>query len=455
MLQEAAATSNSGASRRAAQRAPRPGTLAETGLPPLYLADLLAKHLLEQGVLDLHQLGCKSALAGSVVQEVCRFLREEGRVEVRGQGTGGALRFGLTDRGRALAQEAFNRDGYSGKAPVTLEEYSTRVREQALSKQGTRRDAMMAAFADTVMGPALLDQLGPGLHSGRAIFIHGHAGTGKSYIARRLMRLLQGEVLVPHAILVGGKTIRCYDPAVHQTLEDPADTLPTVQLYLEQGHDPRYVRCHRPCVVTGGELTMERLELQYDATSHIHLAPVQLLANNGMLVIDDLGRQRMSPTELLNRWIVPLEERCDFLSLANGYHFSVPFEVALVFSTNLDPLSLADAAFLRRIGYKIHFAPLEREAYLAIWQQECQAQGLPFEQALADFTIDELHVRDRVPLLACHPRDILSLAHDQLDYQGLSTPDRKTLSWAWRTYFGDFRDAANAADRNAADNRRD
>ncbi|WP_163559621.1 AAA family ATPase [Halomonas sp. NO4] len=455
MNQEAPTFHNVTAGGTAARRAPRPGTVAETGLSLLYLGDLLVKQLFEQGVLDLHQLSRESALSGSVVEEVCRFLREEGRVEVRGQGEAGALRFGLTDRGRASALEAFNRDGYSGKAPVTLEAYSERVREQALSEVGIQRETVMAAFADTVIDPALLDQLGPGLHSGRAMFIHGHAGTGKSYIARRLVRLLEGEVMVPHAILVGGKAVRCFDPAVHQSLEDPLEAAPSMQLYMEHGHDPRYVRCHRPCVVTGGELTMERLEVQYDGATRIHQAPVQLLANNGMLVIDDLGRQRMTPTELFNRWIVPLEERRDFLALSNGYHFSVPFDVALVFSTNLDPLSLADAAFLRRIGYKIRFAPLEREAYLAIWQQQCRTLGLPFEQGLAEFAIDELHERHGMPLLACHPRDILSLAQDQLAYQGREAPDREILRWAWQTYFGDFSDAASGATGGATANRRD
>lgn len=458
MLQEAPRfhdASDATTGSAAARRAPRPGTVAETGLSLLYLGDLLVKQLLEQGVLDLHQLSGESALAGSVVEEVCRFLREEGRVEVRGQAISGSLRFALTDRGRASALEAFNRDGYSGRAPVTLEEYNERVREQALSLVGIRRDTVMAAFADTVIDPALLDQLGPGLHSGRAMFIHGHAGTGKSYIARRLVRLLEGEVLIPHAILVGGKAVRCYDPAVHHSLEDPADSAPSLQLYLENGHDPRYVRCHRPCVVTGGELTMERLEVQYDAATRIHQAPVQLLANNGMLVIDDLGRQRMSPTELFNRWIVPLEERHDFLALSNGYHFSVPFDVALVFSTNLDPFTLADAAFLRRIGYKIRFAPLERDAYLAIWQQQCEFQGLPFELSLAEYAIDELHAHFGVPLLACHPRDLLSLAQDQLAYRGGGAPDRETLTWAWQTYFGDVSDTSGGSTRDAAANRRD
>ncbi|WP_111412471.1 AAA family ATPase [Billgrantia lactosivorans] len=456
MLQPAPGLHPTDAEGMAARRAPRPATVAETGLSLLYLGDLLVKQLFELGVLDLHQLGRESALAGSVVEEVCRFLREEGRVEVRGQGASGALRFGLTDRGRASALEALARDGYSGKAPVTLEAYRERVREQALGEVGICREAVMAAFADTVIDPALLDQLGPGLHSGRAMFIHGHAGTGKSYIARRLVRLLAGEVLVPHAILVGGKALRCFDPAVHHSLEDPAGSSPAARLYLEHGHDPRYVRCRRPCVVTGGELTMERLEIQYDAATHIHQAPVQLLANNGMLVIDDLGRQRMPPSELFNRWIVPLEERRDFLALANGYHFSVPFDVALVFSTNLDPLTLADAAFLRRIGYKIRFAPLGREAYRAIWRQQCEALGLPFEPVLVEFAIDELHARHDVPLLACHPRDILSLAQDQLDYQGRQAPDREVLRWAWQTYFGEFSQAPDAGrDGESAAHRRD
>ena len=437
--------------QEAALAAPRPGTVAETGLSALYLGDLLVKQLFEQGVLDLHELSRESALAGSVVEEVCRFLREEGRVEVRGQGGAGALRFGLTDRGRASALEALSRDGYSGVAPVTLEAYSERVRKQKLSDLVIRRETVMEAFADTVIDPGLLDQLGPGLHSGRAMFIHGEAGTGKSYIARRLVRLMQGEVLIPHAIMVGGKAVRCFDPAVHQSLEDSAQAESASRLFLGQGHDPRYVRCRRPCVVTGGELTMERLEIQFDPATHIHQAPIQLLANNGMLVIDDLGRQSMTPTELFNRWIVPLEERHDFLALSNGYHFSVPFDVALVFSTNLDPLTLADAAFLRRIGYKIRFSPLAPAAYRAIWAQQCQALHLPFEEALVDFVMDELHARHQVPLLACHPRDLLSLAQDQLCYRGEPAPDRETLSWAWQTYFGDF--SANPREGQAVNGR--
>ncbi|MEQ4537838.1 MAG: AAA family ATPase [Billgrantia sp.] len=417
---------------------PRPASIEETGLSPLYLMDLLSKQLLEQGVLDLHQLSRGAALAGSVVETLCHLLRREGRAEVRGQGESGALRFGLTELGRAAAMEALARDGYAGPAPVPLEVYTARVRAQALSDVGISRSAVMAAFVDTVVEPALLDQLGPGLHSGRAMFIHGEPGTGKSYMARRLVRLLPGEVLVPHAILAGGKAVRCFDPSVHSQLAPPGTEPAAAALLLAEGHDPRFVRCRRPCVVTGGELTMERLEVQYDHATHIHQAPIQLLANNGMLVIDDLGRQRMTPMELFNRWIVPLEERRDFLALANGYHFSVPFDVALVFSTNLDPLTLADAAFLRRIGYKIRFAPLSREAYREIWARQCRESGIGFDPTLVDFVIYELHARLGVPLLACHPRDLLGLAGDHLRYWGGETLDREVLAWAWQTYFGDF-----------------
>ncbi|QTP58603.1 AAA family ATPase [Billgrantia antri] len=435
----------------------RPTSAEETGLSSLYLADLLSKILLEQGVLDLHQLSRRSALAGSVVEAICHLLRREGRAEVRGQGENGVLRYGLTELGRAAAMEALARDGYAGPAPVPLEAYTARVRAQALSDAGISRERVISAFADTVIEPALLDQLGPGLHSGRAMFIHGEPGTGKSYIARRLVRLLPGEVLIPHAILAGGKAVRCFDPAVHSPLAPPDEPPNAVSsLLLAQGHDPRFVRCRRPCVVAGGELTMERLEIQYDGATHIHQAPIQLLANNGMLVIDDLGRQRMPPMELFNRWIVPLEERRDFLALANGYHFSVPFDVALVFSTNLDPLSLADAAFLRRIGYKIRFAPLEPDAYRQVWALQCRESGIPFDPTLVDFVIYELHARLGVPLLACHPRDLLGLAADHLRYWGGEAPDREVLAWAWQTYFGDFSDSdrqggdGNTSGRNAS-----
>lgn len=414
----------------------RPRNLEDAGLTELYVADLISKHLFERGVLDLHEVTRCVALPGSIVESVFAFLRDEGRAEVRGATTTGVLRYALTERGRLAAQEALLRDGYIGPAPVPLAQYTALVARQALQQQGIDRDSVHAAFSDIMIRPEVLDQLGPAMHSGRATFIHGDPGTGKTFIARRLARLMAGGVLIPHAILVADKAVRLYDGGVHEPMDSPQDETPlNAALYLDRGHDPRYVLCTRPVVVVGGELTMDMLEVQYDTATRIHHAPAQLRANNGMLIIDDLGRQRMRTEELFNRWIVPMEERRDFLSLRSGQHFQVPFSVALVFSSNKHPHKLADQAFLRRIGYKIRFEPLTHEEYTVIWQQECQRNDLPTNDSLTRFMIEDMHGRLGVPLLPCHPRDLIGLAMDRLRYLGQHNLTEEALHWAWQNYF--------------------
>lgn len=419
----------------AADNAPlvqRPRSLEETGLSEIFIADLISKHLFERGVLDLHEVVHCTALSGSLVEEVFAFLREGGRAEVRGATPGGVLRFALTERGRLAAQEALGRDGYIGPAPVPLTQYSAIVARQAMHSRGLDREEVRAAFEDITIRPEVLDQLGSAMHSGRAIFIHGDPGTGKTFIARKLARIMCGGVLIPHAVMVADKAVRLYDTGAHELLNDsPVKT----SLFLDRGHDPRYVLCKRPVVVVGGELTMDMLEVQYDPATRIHHVPAQLRANNGMLVIDDLGRQRMAPEELFNRWIVPMEEGQDFLSLRSGQHFQVPFDVALVFSSNRHPLELADQAFLRRIGYKIRFEALTRDEYRVIWQQECARLGLAPAPALVDFMLDEMHGRRNVPLLPCHPRDLIGLSMDYLRYAGQAELTEETLRRAWQNYF--------------------
>ncbi len=410
----------------------RPRSLEETGLSELYIADLISKHLFERGVLDLAEVTHCTALPGGTIEQVFAFLREQGRAEVRGATQGGMLRFALTERGRAAALEALGRDGYVGPAPVPLSQYTSLVAHQTMSARGLDRERVRLAFEDVAIRPEVLDQLGPAMHSGRSIFIYGDAGTGKTFIARKLARLMSGNVLVPHAVLVADKAVRLYDAGAHEPV---SGTPPETSLFLNQGHDPRYVLCKRPVVTVGGELTMDMLEVQYDTATRIHQAPAQWRANNGMLIIDDLGRQRMRPDELFNRWIVPMEESQDFLSLRSGQHFQVPFDVALVFSSNRHPLELADPAFLRRIGYKIRFEALTAQEYRGIWQQECARQGVEAEPGLVDFMLDELHGVSNVPLLPCHPRDLIGLAMDYLSYMGQQTLTRESLNMAWQNYF--------------------
>jgi hypothetical protein len=412
--------------------APRPKSTEDTGLNATFVGELLEKHFYDGGVLTLPMLSRRSALAGPILEEALGFLRKEGRVEVRaGSGEAGTLRFALTERGRASAQVAFARNGYVGPAPVPLELYAAVVHAQSVRSRLVSRERMRAAYADVVLDPEILDRLGPALNSGKAIFIYGRAGTGKTYVTQRLTRLMDDVVLIPHAISIGETVIRLFDPAVHVPLD-----LPAPGVLLDDGFDPRFVVCRRPLVITGGELSPDMLEVQFDSGTRQYRAPLQLKATNGLFILDDLGRQRVPPQTVLNRWIVPMEEARDYLSLATGQHFSVPFDVVLVFSTNMAPDDLADDAFLRRIGYKIQFEPLSPQQYHAIWDQVCEQRGVPYDPAVCQAVIDTLHTPEHMPLLPCHPRDLIDMALDHAAYVGLADELRgESLEWAWRNYF--------------------
>jgi MoxR-like ATPase len=415
--------------------APRPATLAETGLPTQLIADLALKTLLQAGVLRNSALCDRLALPGSVMESVLQLLRKDGSVEVRTRPIGeNELYFGLTQRGHTAALDAFARSGYVGAAPVPLEQYSELVRRQTVHSRAVTRESMTAAFEGIVLSEGQRDRLGAALNSGRAIFIYGHAGTGKSYVARRLERALPGTVLVPFALSVGDTIVEVFDPASHMRVQLLDSGSP---LALQGGFDARYALCERPIVVTAGELTSEMLEVRLDSATRRYSAPVQLRANNGILIVDDLGRQRIPVEALLNRWIVPLEEKIDYLTAANGAHFEVPFDVVLVLATNLDPAELADDAFLRRIGYKIEFTPLATEEYHRIWMQVCQDRRVAYEPDVVDHVIRSLHVPSGTPLLACHPRDLVDMALDRATYLGLPRTriDASAMDWAWRNYF--------------------
>ena len=418
---------------RLARLAPKPTTLAQTGLSLTFLADLLGKHLLTAGVLTTSALIERLALAGPIVSQILNFMRAEGRVEVRSrQGLDADLRYGLTEKGRHEANDAMARGGYVGPAPVPLADYVALVGKQSVHGHRVTREAVHEAFAGIVISGELLDRLGPAMNSRRAIFLYGHAGTGKTFTARKLASLLGGLVLVPHAIAVNETVVEVFDPLCHEQL---AFSDPPPAALLEQGFDTRYAACERPIVLVGGELSADMLELQFDPSTRSYSAPIQLKANNGFLLIDDLGRQRVDPTVLFNRWIVPMDQRQDSLMTNRGHHFQVPFDLVLVFSTNLRPQDLADQAFLRRLGYKIELVPVEPGQYKQIWQRVCAERGVAYDGGLVDYVVEQLHRRRHVPLLPCHPRDLVGIALDRTSYLGRNHIDTETLRWAWDNYF--------------------
>lgn len=413
---------------------PKPQSIEETGLSESFLADLLAKHLWEGGVLDLKQLSTRMALPGPVLEALLGHFRGEGCTEVRAAVDGSAgLRYALTDRGRALALDSLAKSGYVGPAPVPLSHFDRIVRAQSVSHCTLTRETLREAFSDMVLRQSLLDQLGPAIHSGRAIFVYGAAGTGKTYVSRRLARLLGGSVLVPHAIAIGESVVQFFDPMLHKPAERDLNDDP---VRLDRGHDQRLVMCERPFVVTGGELTMDMLEVRYDRDTRQYHAPIQLKASNGMLLIDDLGRQRAATVELLNRWIVPMEDKLDYFDLEGGRHFEVPFDAILLFSTNMNPTELVDEAFLRRLGYKIRFEYLQAEEYATIWQQVCHESDVPYSAAVVEHVIENLHGKTQTPLLPCHPRDLVNLALDRCRYLGQEkSVSLDNIEWAWDNYF--------------------
>jgi hypothetical protein len=330
--------------------------------------------------------------------------------------------------------EFLARCGYVGPAPVNLEDYCAAVQTHSIGAMRISRAGVNDHFAGIVVNPGILDQLGAAMNSGRAMFIHGPAGSGKTYLAERLSGLLLGDIHVPYAVYAGGEVVQVYDPVVHQpadTSEDKADGI-----RRRSSADARWVRCRRPAVLTGGELTLDMLDLKFDHTTRYYQAPPHLKANNGIFIIDDLGRQRCSPTDLLNRWIVPMDRKIDFLALHTGYKFQVPFDVIVVFSSNLPPAELGDGAFLRRIGYKIHVGPLAENDYRRIFRSVCTDAGIAWNEDAFAWLLHERHAREERPLLACYPRDLLGQVRDRAAYQGSKASlTEQALDWAWNNYF--------------------
>ena len=416
-------------------RAPR--TPDETDLPFLFLVELAAKVLFMRGQMRLIELSAHLKLSIGVIDPLIGFLRTEKLCEINRRGASGTdadLTYNLTDLGRARASEFLSRSAYAGPAPVTLAAYYAQVTAQSVAQMSITREEMAAEFSDIVVSHVVLEQMGAAMNSGRAMFIHGPAGSGKTYIAERMAGLLRGNISVPHAILVDGEVVQVYDAMMHKLATEAVDKTPTLDIRMPL--DNRWVRVKRPSIVTGGELSLEALDLQFDHGTRFYQAPPHLKANNGIFVIDDLGRQRCSAIELMNRWIVPMDRRLDYLSLHTGFKFQVPFDVIVVFSSNLPPEQLADGAFLRRLGYKIHIGAMTEPQYEHIFRQVCEQFDIAYSAEAFRYLLNELHYREMRPLLACYPLDILAQVRDLAKYQGKAPHlDERVLDWAWNNYF--------------------
>lgn len=419
---------------RLTQLAPRCASVGATGLTPELLADLLLKHLLHTGPLTSAVLAERLGLPGPVVEHILQFLRQEGRLHLQTNGSfDNGPRLALTERGRQHATDALQRCGYVGPAPVPLDTYVRAVHAQAIPRNSLTRESTRQSFRSIVMAADLCDRIGVAMGSGRAIFIYGTAGAGKTYIASRLIGAMPGEVLVPHAIEVNNKIIRVFDPSVHEQLELLEGNR---RVLLAQGFDGRFALCARPLIIVGGDLSLDMLDVQFNAAAREYNAPLQMKANNGLLVIDDLGRQRFLPQRLFDRWIVPLEHRVDYLTVGTDARFQTPCNAIVVFSTNLEPGDLTDDAVLRRLAYKIKLGPLAIDLYMRIWVAVCDEMKVTFDKDLLNYALTELYPASGCPLLACHPRDLIGMALDKAGYDqrgGRFTAE--DLRWAWDIYF--------------------
>src|SRR5579884_38864 len=352
----------------------KPASIDETDIDFGFISDLALKIIYFNGVITGGTVASLMCLPHhSVVEPVLENLKAHSLVEIRG-GTGPlavGYRYVITDKGMERTRKLLERSQYVGPCPVSFEDYCTSVAQQSIKGVVVTREAINRAFSGMVLRQGVIDQLGPAINSGRSLFLFGAPGNGKTTIAEIASSLLGGHIYIPHAVLIDGQVVRVYDAVHHRAVSDP---------YAE-GVDARWVLSRRPVVIAGGELTLETLELGYQEEAKVYEAPLQMKANCGMFLIDDFGRQKVQPTDLLNRWIVPLEKRADYLTMINGTKVKVPFDELIIFSTNQKPADLCDMAFLRRIRYKIEITAPTNEEYREIFRRNCEVKGIEFNEA--------------------------------------------------------------------------
>jgi hypothetical protein len=373
-----------------------PHTAGETGLNPGLLLDLVLRHAFFEGTLTLETLADRARLSPSIVRAIYRHFLKEQLCDTRAM-VGDDYEISLSARGRAMAEVALKKSQYAGPAPVPLVQYNRSVLEQTVHVTVTA-ESLREALRDLVLPDRVISEVGAALVTGGAILLHGPTGNGKTSIAERLHRIFNDSVCIPHAVEVSGQILTVFDPLLHRP-----------EAIQPEGLDPRWVLCQRPMVKVGGEMRAEMLEPRVDEITRICVAPLQMKANTGILLIDDFGRQHITPRELLNRWIVPLDRRTDVLSLWSGVTFEIPFEVLVVFATNLGLGDLAEDAFMRRLKNKIKIAGLSEDLFRDLLARVCQGKGVPCSVEMEEHITQEFLSHAPDGLRACYPGDLITI----------------------------------------------
>lgn len=393
---------------------PEPETLTEAGISEALLESLICKRLHASGKETGRGLARALGTPGKPTLELLAWLKQQQFVYYKESATMGDFYYSLTEAGRERARKYIDECSYVGPCPVPLSQYIESVQRQTIATENPALDDLKQAFSDLLMNQEMLKRLGPAVNSGRGLFLYGFPGNGKTSIAERITACFGTDIWVPYAIFVDGEIIKFYDPENHRAVQEgwPSPLTP------EASVDRRWIRIQRPTIVVGGELTMDNLELQHNHFTKITEPSVQLKSNCGTLVIDDFGRQRMHPDELLNRWIVPLEKRYDYLSLANGKKIQVPFDQLIIFSTNLEPRDLVDEAFLRRIPYKIHVIDPTEEEFRQLIEMWAERLKVPVVQSAVDHLIRKHYQEAKRPMRCCHARDLVAQIVDRASFLG-------------------------------------
>jgi predicted ATPase with chaperone activity len=390
-----------------------PRTLEQAGLTEAFIESLVCKHLKALGTASGHMLAEAICLPFGLLEERCQKLRARQWLTHKGAAALHDYMYALTDQGREQAQSMHEACGYVGPAPVKLSDYITSVDAQSITAEAPKREQLEEALRDISVNAALLARLGPAINSGAGLFLYGAPGNGKTTLAERLALCFGQEIWIPKTLIANGEIIKLYDPSYHTKVNTSR-----VKIVRQDGHDQRWIKIRRPTVIVGGELTMDCLELRHDPRTNLSEAPLQMKSNCGSLLIDDFGRQRMDPMELLNRWIVPLDKHYDFLSLASGKKIQVPFDQLILFSTNLEPKDLVDEAFLRRIPYKINVPDPDEEEFHQLFRLCAPTLGCEYCADAVEYLLAKHYRPLTRNLRRCHPRDLLLQIRNYCAYSG-------------------------------------